>query len=42
LADVLVKQEFTEVHQDMPVIIDGYAGRYLEQDPEGFAAHARR
>jgi hypothetical protein len=30
LADVLVKQPFTVVHEDTPVTLDGYSGRYLD------------
>ncbi len=30
LADVLVKQAFTDVLEDSPVTLDGYSGRYLD------------
>ncbi len=30
LADVLVAQAFTVVHEDSPVTLDGYSGRYLD------------
>ena len=30
LADVLVKQPHTVVHEDSPVTLDGYSGRYLD------------